>query len=108
MQFTVKADTAAIVLSMDDDGIVTTKPLVTKKENVFETQDVRIDPTGILADEKRVIGPTKQSVAGKFAHSGLYGFLRNDMVLLVHRDKVLVSGQSQWDEDDEEESSEDS
>lgn len=58
---------------------------VCKQDNMFFTEDIRIDPVGIL-------GPCKNgvTVGGSWAKAGWYGFENKGYVMMVPASKVTV------------------
>lgn len=103
MIFKVPQGSLALVVVSEDEGFVK-RSITTKKENVFEEKEVRIDPTGALCGAK-VAGPSMQTVGGLLARDGFYGFFRDQKMLIVHKLSVVVSGHGDAFEDEEGESS---
>lgn len=60
-------------------------PEMTTEERVYELNEMRLDPTGIASHAS---SPTDDTVGGRLARNGWYGFARDGKVILAHVDDV--------------------
>lgn len=86
--FTIKSGTPCRVVKVGNEwtpGNILTHE--TEHENVFEVEDIAIDPVGRVnchAGMTRTIG-------GSYARNGYYGFVKRGWIIIVHQSFVQVS-----------------
>lgn len=75
--YVVKNDVAWLHLNVKD--------FVTTKENIFEIEDMVIDPIGKIGFNREA-----KHIGGYYARQGYYGFKKDGWVMLVHISNVKV------------------
>lgn len=95
-KFLIKEGTEVLAINYTDNNKPSIAPKIIKKDVVYDSKRVQVDPVGKLGAHKESL-----SLGGQFARDGFYGFYlpENDdnyTTMLVHMNDVVTNVERGW------------